>query len=330
MKKIFFFFSILILCCTTVFAQGFTDVTPDHWAYEQVQFFSENGIVNGIGNGYFAPNDLVTREQLAKMISILYDRDKYVPSKQAFTDVTPDMWSYTYIDSVKDYLSGYRRADGTYFYNPTEFATREDVAYALVKICGIYNEYSPDYTVFDNFKDADEVSFNRYDYMSIAVKSGLMQGYDGELRPRDGITRAEAVTLLYRTIQRPVTDVVTKDEETVPEVEEDEVVPVVSQEITYSVTELNGLDAWGFVRLSYGNEVVIKNSDFTEGEGNYTIEIIKADAITDHEIICTFIISMDGEMLAYDVSGKFINYNSEGTRIISDDGEWNIGLKMEF
>lgn len=47
---------------------SFTDVAADAWYAEAVQWASENGIVNGYGDGLFGPEDNVTRQQLATMI----------------------------------------------------------------------------------------------------------------------------------------------------------------------------------------------------------------------------------------------------------------------
>lgn len=322
---------VVLLCSTTVFADSvFKDVPADYWAYEQIQFFYNEGIVIGTSADTFSPDTFVTREQLAKMISVLYGRDNYTPTKQAFTDVTPDMWSYSYIDSVKEYLPGYAVFDGTSVFKPYNVATREDVAYALVKISGVYNEVLPDEAALEEFADGDTVTYNRKDFVSVAVKSGLMQGYDGYLRPKDGITRAEAVTLLYRTIQQPETEFVPETETVVPDAEEEVTIPeVITGEITYTVTEVNGFEAWGYIRLNYGNVAVVNNSEFTSGEGNYAMEITETEKITDSEIICIINIYLDGEIEAESINVKITDYNGENPQIISNDGKWNIKLKIE-
>lgn len=47
----------------------FSDVTdPKAWFYNAVLWGAEKGIVNGMGNGTFAPNAPITREQMATMI----------------------------------------------------------------------------------------------------------------------------------------------------------------------------------------------------------------------------------------------------------------------
>ncbi|OUQ55929.1 hypothetical protein B5E58_11510 [Tyzzerella sp. An114] len=46
----------------------FTDIKSSDWYYNDVIWANANGIVSGIGNSEFAPNDNITREQLAVMV----------------------------------------------------------------------------------------------------------------------------------------------------------------------------------------------------------------------------------------------------------------------
>ena len=47
---------------------AFTDVVPGSWYEKAVAWASENGIAKGVSDTRFAPNDLVTREQIAAML----------------------------------------------------------------------------------------------------------------------------------------------------------------------------------------------------------------------------------------------------------------------
>ena len=50
------------------FENTFTDVADGQWYTKAVAWAAEKGIVNGVGNGRFNPNGLITREQLVVMI----------------------------------------------------------------------------------------------------------------------------------------------------------------------------------------------------------------------------------------------------------------------
>ena len=52
---------------------GFTDVPQDAWYAGEVARAAELGIVEGVGNGLFAPNQPATRAEVAAMMVRLYD-----------------------------------------------------------------------------------------------------------------------------------------------------------------------------------------------------------------------------------------------------------------
>lgn len=53
---------------TSTYQNIFTDVTSSHWAADTIQTASALSIINGMGDGTFAPDGNVTYEQVAKMI----------------------------------------------------------------------------------------------------------------------------------------------------------------------------------------------------------------------------------------------------------------------
>jgi hypothetical protein len=57
--------SILILPAC---AAAFTDVAANHWAFNEISLLTEKGIVSGMGDGTFAPDTFVTREQFIKLL----------------------------------------------------------------------------------------------------------------------------------------------------------------------------------------------------------------------------------------------------------------------
>lgn len=72
---------------------SFTDLDPKQTYYHKaVAWAEENGVVNGVGNGRFAPNDSVTREQIAATLYRLEggavgpEQMFYGIYEQAFTD----------------------------------------------------------------------------------------------------------------------------------------------------------------------------------------------------------------------------------------------------
>ena len=54
----------------------FSDVPANHWAYSYVERAADNGWVNGIGNGKFAPNDTLTFSQFYTMVAPVFTADE--------------------------------------------------------------------------------------------------------------------------------------------------------------------------------------------------------------------------------------------------------------
>lgn len=73
--------------------QKFSDVPLTHWANNEIQISTKKGIFEGVGNGKFAPNDPVTREQMATLLSRITDYEDVKDYKNPFNDVKPS-WSY--------------------------------------------------------------------------------------------------------------------------------------------------------------------------------------------------------------------------------------------
>lgn len=180
----------------TAFAVAFSDVDENYgWARDAIDSFVAQGIVVGKGENLFAPEDLVTREEVAKMLCLAFDIDLQKPDTPSFSDVPADRWSYEYIESSKDYVI--RHAT---FYEPEEPATRLEITSAIVNALGLTaeDEAQRDYakTVFS---DVEAVGYPNLEKISLAALYGLVEGYeDGIFGPDKQLTRAEAVVMLKR------------------------------------------------------------------------------------------------------------------------------------
>lgn len=68
---------------------GYTDVADGLWYSDAITWATQNGVVNGYGDGTFGPNDAVTREQIA---TIFY---RYANLKKINTNRSADLSKYT-------------------------------------------------------------------------------------------------------------------------------------------------------------------------------------------------------------------------------------------
>ncbi|WP_052486984.1 S-layer homology domain-containing protein [Gordoniibacillus kamchatkensis] len=182
---------------------GYQDVPQDFWAYQAVNDLSKRGVISGYSDGTFKPQSSVTREEFAKLVSATFNMDLINPAHADFADVLPNRWSYQYVETAKDYLTGYYPPNGRAFFDPEAFATREDVAVALVKALGLSATDLKDKNILsEKFSDVDKISYSLRNYVAIATERSLINGYDdGTFGPDRPVTRAEAATLIYRSIK---------------------------------------------------------------------------------------------------------------------------------
>lgn len=196
--------SLAMLLQTSAFAASFTDVSESQykWAYSSIEQFVERGVVQGNGDGTFAPDNNVTREEFSKMLALTFGKTPLQTETPSFSDVSTNAWSFEYVEAVKDYLPGYTdAASGTTAFRPTVAATREDVASAIVRLLGYPVDDADSDTAKKQFSDFSQISAGLQSYVGAAAKYQLLLGYeDGTIRPQANVTRAEAVVMLDRAL----------------------------------------------------------------------------------------------------------------------------------
>jgi len=171
--------------------QRYSDVSKDSWYYGAVEYVSENGLMNGYGDGRFGPDDKVTR---AMAVTTLY-RMEGSPSHStdsSFPDVAKDAWYYDAVQwaAEKGIVQGY---DG--IFDPNGNITREQLAAIFYRYKG-----SPAASgTLSGFTDRGNVSSWALDAMSWAVGKGIINGMgDNTLSPAGTATRAQLASILMR------------------------------------------------------------------------------------------------------------------------------------
>lgn len=118
-------------------AAGFTDVPATEWYYNSVNWGFANGIVKGIDDVTFAPNEKITREQMAIMLNnFTNNTDLVLPvtnTAASFTDSTIiSPWATESVNKIvsSGIMSGYPEGN----YNPQGKATRAEAATVIYKL----------------------------------------------------------------------------------------------------------------------------------------------------------------------------------------------------
>lgn len=119
---------------------SFEDVTLNSWYAKAVTWASDNGIVNGVGNGMFAPDAYITREQMATMLFryaefINASGDEVISLSKEYTDF--DMVSSYALSAIKWAVGkGIMNGDSETTLSPASKATRAQAAALIVRFVG--------------------------------------------------------------------------------------------------------------------------------------------------------------------------------------------------
>lgn len=132
---------------------AFTDVAPGEWYTDAINWAAANRIVDGVGDGKFAPNDPITRAQMCTMI------ERYLALyKKAWKVTLPETGSVSVMvdeNAIPAYalaavkqcqrhglVNGFE--DGTF--RPNELSTRAQVAAVIYRMSYLVQNAKPDNT----------------------------------------------------------------------------------------------------------------------------------------------------------------------------------------
>lgn len=175
----------------------FADVAADAWYAESVYKAWENGYVDGVAEGIFAPEQAMTRAEFAKLVANMagygYSTEASYPTK--FADVPADAW----FAGAVEWAARYGIVTGTSetTFEPYGTITREQIATMLYRYAG--NGAQADLSVLDQFEDADSISAYAENAMAWAVENGYVNGTsDTTVAPSETATRAQIAAIAVR------------------------------------------------------------------------------------------------------------------------------------
>lgn len=115
----------------------FTDVPDDTWYTKAVIWAANNGIVNGVAKNTFAPDDSITREQIAAMLyryagaeAAKEDKLSAFPDAAKVSDWAKEALNWAVASGL---INGVANANGTANLEPQSTATRAQIATILMR-----------------------------------------------------------------------------------------------------------------------------------------------------------------------------------------------------
>lgn len=178
----------------------FKDVTSKDWFDKAVGFMSARGIVNGVGDGNFAPQNKVTRADFLVMVMNAYG----IEVDKAVTDNFADAGNkyYTaYLGTAK--RLGLVSGTGDNKFTPNDTISRQDMLVILYRALSTLGELPTAKTGdFESYSDTKDISGYAKDTMKLFVEAGIVGGDNKKLNPKGYTSRAEAVQVLYNLLSR--------------------------------------------------------------------------------------------------------------------------------
>ncbi|MGM9599110.1 MAG: S-layer homology domain-containing protein, partial [Faecousia sp.] len=183
---------------TEIKVEQFTDISEDDWFYDGVKYAVESGLMNGVSEDEFAPDDTLTR---AMLVTILY-RLAGAPAvdenaKIIFTDVEDDQW---YTDAIIwASMEGITNGVTETTFGTNDPVTREQMVTFLWRYVG-----EPESTQsLADYPDADKISAFAEVAMRWAVENQIITGnaINGKayIDPQGNATRAQIAIIFMRS-----------------------------------------------------------------------------------------------------------------------------------
>ena len=172
--------------------------TKNHWARHYIGRLAARGIVSGMGDNSYGPDNSLTRAQfLTILANTVEGSDPTKAAPAGFKDVPAQEWYYNYVNW--GFAQGIVRGIDDVTFAPNAKVTREQMAIMLDNLAHSTDLVLPVTNGAVSFTDADRISPWAAGSVSKIVAAGLMGGYpDGKYKPQGNATRAEAATVVYK------------------------------------------------------------------------------------------------------------------------------------
>ena len=173
-------------CADTVFA----DIDKSAWYHDAVDYVLNEGMMNGTGDGNFAPDAALSRAMLVQILYNIEDKPA-VETELKFSDVAEGAWYYDAVMWAAE--NGIVQGTGNGTFAPEREISREQMVTILYRYAGSPEVVDPVLT----FADAAEVSDWAKPTVAWAAENGIVQGVgDNRFAPAGGTTRAAAAQVM--------------------------------------------------------------------------------------------------------------------------------------
>ncbi len=181
---------VLVLGSAGVALAAYHD-TVGHWAEADINWATEQGYLKGDGNGYFRPEDTVTKAEYVTGVNRLINAS--TRATIGFSDVRSSDWYYD--ELAKGVYNGIID-DSRYNFEPNKAITRDEAARIIARAYKLTN-YSEGATIF---RDYNSITY-KGEVGALVAKNVLHGWPDGNYYPSKTLTRAEYAKILRVSVR---------------------------------------------------------------------------------------------------------------------------------
>ena len=180
---------------------SFKDVAANDWYNEAVSYMAAKGIISGVGEGRFAPDNNVTRADFLIMVMNLYDIEVDMTITDNFADAGSKYYT-RYLGTAK--RLGLISGVGGNKYTPEATISRQDMFVLLYRALDKLGKLPAGTSgkSLGSFNDTEDIAAYARDAVKLFVETGTISGDRKNLTPKATSTRAQAAQVLYNLLSK--------------------------------------------------------------------------------------------------------------------------------
>lgn len=181
-----------------VLAASFSDVPPNHFDYEVIEFLKTEGIISGYPDGTFQPDHFVNRAEALKMVLTAKKIALKSITSSSFKDVTVSDWFAPYIETAKSMNIVSGNPDGTFA--PARHVNKVELLKMLLLTYDLkfVNYQAPDKPLY---KDTPDSSQWFIPYLDFSKNVNIITpDSNNHIYPAKDLTRAEVAEIIYKLV----------------------------------------------------------------------------------------------------------------------------------
>ena len=175
---------IAALAGSKALAMDYPDIDYGFWAYQDIEYLTDEGIVIGYPDIKFQPEKLLTRAEYAAAVVKVLKQDKIpIETMYSFDDVDTTHWAWNYI--IRALNLDIIKPEDNYHFAPDDYVTRSEIITFLVNILKTEDITKKDaitalqnaYDDFDDIPDWFKVTAGKAEVLNVIAKEPPRQRY---------------------------------------------------------------------------------------------------------------------------------------------------------